>query len=183
MIKKFNEMYSEDDILGTIRDILDSQILDEFDVELGKFGHSTEKSYSCNEFDTYSYIFTNDRYLVNVDGYGIEVGDPNEDDECFLIRKQKFIFIELLCDKNYLLENLSIIDSIKSSINMISSICHIELTNMVDITVRNSISCDEWSHQIEVDWKNPNTSKILKFLKGKMSDEITIQIIFKSNES
>lgn len=176
-------MYSDDDVLETIRDILDSQILDEFDVELGKFGHSTEKSYSCNEFDTYSYISTNDGYLVNVDGYGVEVGDPNEDDECFLTGKQKFIFIELLCDKNYLLGNPSIVDSIKSSVNMISSICHIELTNMVDITVRNSISCDEWNHRIEVDWKTPNISKILKFLKLEMSDEITIQIIFKSNES
>ena len=67
MIKKFNEMYSDDNVLETIRDILDSQILDEFDVELGKFGHSTEESYSCNEFDTYPYIFTNDGYLVNVD--------------------------------------------------------------------------------------------------------------------
>lgn len=42
MIKKFNEMYSDDNVLETIRDILDSQILDEFDVELGKFGWSVE---------------------------------------------------------------------------------------------------------------------------------------------
>lgn len=42
MIKKFNEMYSDDTVLETIRDILDSQILDEFDVELGKFGWSVE---------------------------------------------------------------------------------------------------------------------------------------------
>lgn len=33
MIKKFNEMDSNDDLIGTIRDILNSQILDEFDVE------------------------------------------------------------------------------------------------------------------------------------------------------
>jgi len=175
IIKKFNEMYQDDDTLGTIRDIIESNILDEYDVELFEFGRFNEKKFGIpetKEYDpTYSYTFSADL----LDGEGCVVA---MDDDYELLKSTDFIYLALECESVQILENLNIIKSIEGSVKMIKSILNLNLIDLSDRTCRNSISDENWE-SVFVNWESPNLQKIVKFLKKKQGEVIKIQIFLK----
>lgn len=192
MIKKFNEMFSEDDTLGTIRDILDSQILDDFDVELGNFGWGIETKFifnppygiqyrrHMNPDIMYKYELPDgEEITINENGeeyVGLNLALYEMDDQL------KFMMIELRCIKEYLMNNLvDIFNSIKSSITRIESMTDLRLGDLQASFFKNSMTFDEWWDIKHIDWKSDyNYDKINEFLlRGPKSDNMRIQIFLK----
>lgn len=190
MIKKFNEMYSNDDVLGTIRDILDSQILDEFDVELGKFGWSVETKfvYDPPYGQHRRYMHPSKMYQYELsDGEEVLVDSNGEefdglDISLYEVEDQsEFFHIELTCTDKYLKENFNIINSIKSSVLLIESMTDLTLTNDLSSGYfQNSIFTGEWRSVIHIDWKNIKEEEVKRFLSSKSPNrDLIIQIFLK----
>jgi hypothetical protein len=172
IIKKFNEMYQDDDTLGTIRDIIESNILDEYDVELENFGWGTQTSFQLNL--PYGMEYRRMAYPSILYGYELPSGesialDKNGEDHdvdlsLYEVTDQfEFLMVELRCSKSYLQENLEIIDKISSSIKMIESMTNLGLVDMSVEFFQNSISSDDYSLLSHINWKNPDMEKLGSF--------------------
>lgn len=193
-VKKFNEMYSEDDVLETIRDILDSQILDEFDLELGKFGWGVETKFIFNSPDATGHQYRRHMNPDVVYQYELPDGEEvliNDNSEQFdginillyeVDEQSDFLIIEFRCIKEYFMNNLvDILNSIKSSISRIESMTYLRLGDLHASFFKNSITFDEWWDIKDIDWKSDyNYDKINEFLlRGPKSDNMRIQIFLK----
>lgn len=187
MIKKFYEMVSDDHI-GTIKDILDDKILDDYDVYLNYLGICEEGIFREGDISNYiyRYYFPNKPKNSNTsyfDKHGIEL--MNSPRKLWSTSLKKSILIQLGSDPSYIMSNIEIVDKIKLSVNTIKSITGLETSDFVIFRFTNSIQISQYarSNYLEVDWSNPDVERINKWVRlysGGFSDpKIIISILFK----
>jgi len=173
MIKRFYEMVS-DDRVGDIMDIIESKILDEYDVCLKNFGPCEqlylERSggiYSSRDHKfIYEYILPNGQSKFYNDA-GFIISPPQIRNYMVVLRR-KFFLIHLETNPKYLLENPEIIDVVKNSVSLMKSIAGLKLTNLVIGEFKNSVSLKYEigpDNHLVVDWSGDNlNSNIIEFV-------------------
>jgi hypothetical protein len=155
-------MFSSVD-LGDVQDILNSLVLDVYDLDLDLFGLASETKYSYNGRSPgkpkfiYNYKLPDDQDLY-LDGNNEEyplsgsLYEPKETKE--------FVIIQLSCEKDYFLDKIELItDSIKSSVTMIKSMFGLKLVDLSDSSFKNSITYLDYSDIIYVSWDDFDISK------------------------
>lgn len=183
-IKKFYEMVSDDHI-GTIQDILDDKILDDYNVNLANLGvckqiHLENRPSWKRHLDHfYEYQLPNgESLLFNESGHRV-----SNRDNLFAIREKRAILIQLeIIDPEYLLENMEIIDLVKSSFETIKSMTNLEPVDFFLQRFKNGISI-MYTHgpgnHLGVNWSKEDPDSIRGFIEtlaGKSLSVSKIQI-------
>lgn len=183
-IKKFYEMVSDDHI-GTIQDILDDKILDDYNVNLVNLGvckqiHLENRPSWKRYLDHfYEYQLPNgESLLFNESGHRV-----TNRDNLFVIREKRAILIQLeIIDPEYLLENMEIIDLVKSSFETIKSMTNLEPVDFFLHGFKNGISIMYThgpSNHLRVNWSKEDPDSIRGFIEtlaGKSLSVSKIQI-------
>ena len=183
-IKKFYEMVSDDHI-GTIQDILDDKILDDYNVNLVNLGvckqiHLENRPSWKRYLDHfYEYQLPNgESLLFNESGHRV-----TNRDNLFVIREKRAILIQLeIIDPEYLLENMEIIDLVKSSFETIKSMTNLEPVDFFLHGFKNGISImytNGPSNHLRVNWSKEDPDSIRGFIEtlaGKSLSVSKIQI-------
>lgn len=186
-IKKFYEMVSDDHI-GTIQDILDDKILDDYNVNLVNLGvckqiHFYKKHLSAgtpmSRYHFYEYQLPNGESLLFNESGHRESNRYN----LFVIREKRAILIQLeIIDPEYLLENMEIIDLVKSSFETIKSMTNLEPVDFFLHGFKNGISImytHAPSNHLRVNWSKEDPDSIREFIEtlaGKSLSVSKIQI-------